>query len=221
MAERPVADLAHRLVDHPQLRSQLPCHARAVHGAQHPFPEATAHRQQRIVGDHHLRRVGGVRSDFGAQQMPVDLTAAPAQYRPDLRLLVLLLAQHDLAHHRFDILIGERDRHREAALEFGELSGGLQRGLPGGDKEDAAAEPRRAGLHHVLNPQGPVSVLPGILLQLVQHDQCAGNFAGSRGFQRQHIAHRRNKFVVGDVGDGRILRPERLSHLGAGSGESG
>ena len=171
MADRSSATVARRLVDDPScVRSTPALPARSI-GAERQLPEAAAGRQQRVVGDE-VRLVGRLRgAKLRAAEVPVDLAADRVERRLERRDVLGLLAEHDLAHDRLDVLVGQRDLHREAVGQLLQRGRRRQRALAGGDEQHLALEARRAALDDVLDGERLLVVVADVLLHLVEHDQ--------------------------------------------------
>ena len=195
-AQRLLGHMAHGLEDDLQLRAQLARRAGPVHRAEHPLPEAAAHRQQRVVGRQHLV-VFARRADFRLGQLSPDLSTAGAERRLYLAQLIGCLAQHDLARDRLHIGVRQFDGDGEAPLQPLEQRGAVQGRLPGAHEQYPAGKALAAGLRQLLHRVAAIGIVADVLLHLVQHDQRAGHLA----VHAQDLVDHVQGLVHGDVGD--------------------
>ena len=200
-AERLVRCLADGLVDDSQLRTQLAGRSSAVHGAQSLFPEASAHRQQRVVGRQN-GRVLAAGCDPGAVQLAVDFAGVGVQHGADVGDAVFALGQHHAADDGLHVVVRELHVDGEAALQPLQAWRGGECGLAGAEEEQAVAEPFAARFGHFLHHVGALGVLADVLLHLVQDDDGIGQAIVAR---RKRIVQAVRELIGGDV-----LQPREL-----------
>jgi len=211
MAQRRICGGQHRLMHDAQLAAQLRHRSGCVDSAQNAFPEAAAHRQQRVVRRHHVFVVGDV-LQLGAAQVAGDFAEVGA---PDMFYLGLgrgLFGQDDLAGDVLDVPVAQHHLHRKAAHQALEVGHARQRRLAGAHEQQLAVEVLGQGLGDFLHLEGFFRVSADVLLHLVQHYQGQRELAidGQRGFDgRGHL-------LTGDVGNLRELFFEQLAGVGLG-----
>ena len=218
MAQRRISAGQHGLMHHTQLAAQLGHGAGGVDGAQHPFPKAPTHGQQRVVGGHHGFVFGDV-FQLGAAQVAGDFAEVGAPNLFHLGLGRGFFGKNDLTGDVLNVPVPQHDLHGKAAHQALQVGHAGQGGLAGAHKQQLAVEVLAKGFGDFLHLEGFFGIGADVLLHFVQHHQRQGKLAvhGQRGFDgRGHL-------FAGDVGDlGELLFNElagfnlRVGQVGAG-----
>ena len=220
--------LLRRLEDDLQLGAQLSLGAGVVGVAQHPFPEPPPGGEQGVIGDEEgVVVMGG--GEAGVLQMAGEFALIGVQAGRDGGRLLRLFAQDGLADDAFDIGVGELHLDPEPGLEALQAGHGVQGGLAGAHEQQSAAEIGAAVLGDFLNVVGSVDLLADELLDLVHHEQGAGEMpllAENLPHDVQGIVHRGGVVVLElipdrglSIGGGGILGLGTDQRLGEGHGE--
>ena len=194
-AERGLSARPNGLVDHAELVAELDRGAAHVHRSQRVLPEASAHREQGVVGDEHVG-VLGPGTDGGAGQVLADLAVVLLQHGLDRIHAVGLLEQHDLAYHGVDVGVGELDLDGEPALELEQLRITPHACLAGAYHKQRGAKPLAALLGGLLDHLCAIGAVADELLDLVDGEQGAGELRIPRG---DRLANAVDHLLVGHV----------------------
>ncbi len=198
------------LVGNAQLRAHLGGGAARVAAVQDLLPEAPAHGQEWVVR-HVARVVLGARGDPRGLELAADLARVLGDQVVNRALGLLLLLQHDGAHHLLDVVVLQVDLGGEAAHEPLQRGGIGECALPGADHQHAAVQLFGEGLDHLLHVVGDVGIVVDELLDLVQDHHGAGQLtvAGDGAAQRgKHLVDADLVHLRG------VLGAQRLADVG-------
>ncbi len=159
-----------RVVENPQLRTELAVSAASIHGAEARLPEPATGRQQRVVVD----SVGGVLragADARVLQVPGHLAGVILEQLLDLGNGARLLGEQNLAGHGFDIGVDQFHPNDEPVAELGQMRRiGRERRLAGANQHQAAVETGLDRFREFGDRRRSILVGADVLLHLVEHE---------------------------------------------------
>ena len=163
-------NLLERVVQDPELGTELALRTRRVGGLEACLPEAPAGSQKRVVA-HMVVAVLGAHRQTRPVQVSRHLARVVFEHLLDGRSRRGALPQQHLARDRLHLGVGELDGRAEAVAEpLQRLRARGKRGLARGDEEHAAVEPRLKRLGKLGDGRRAVLRLVDVLLHLVEHE---------------------------------------------------